>query len=153
MKILMVCLGNICRSPLAEGIMKGLAQQHGLDWEIDSAGTSGWHAGEPPDKRSIAVARKYGIDISGLQAWQFSQKDFDRFDKIFVMDAENYRDVISLARNEADKNKVELLMNLVQPGSNQAVPDPYWNDKQFEPVYQMIYQACEKFVKQHCKNN
>lgn len=151
MRILMVCLGNICRSPLAEGIMRNLIEKHGLDWEVDSAGTSGWHAGEAPDKRSIAVARKYGIDISGLQAWQFSQRDFDRFDKIFVMDSSNYQDVIKLARDEKDRSKVELLMNLVQPDRNQPVPDPYWNDKQFDPVYQMIYWACKEFVKQHCK--
>jgi protein-tyrosine phosphatase len=93
MKILMVCLGNICRSPLAHGILEHLVIQKGLNWEIDSAGTGNWHVGQQPDHRSIAVAEKYGIDISGQCCRQFEVSDFDRFDHIFVMDRNNLEDV------------------------------------------------------------
>lgn len=142
MKVLMVCLGNICRSPLGEGILRHLALEQGLNWEIDSAGTGNWHVGDPPDARSIKVARDHGIDISGLRGRQFQVKDFDHFDRIFVMDLDNYRDVLSKARSEQDKNKIQLLLP-----DQQAVPDPWYDDKLFEPVYQMIYNACEAIVK------
>lgn len=141
MKILMVCLGNICRSPLAEGILRHLAIQQGLDWEIDSAGTGNWHVGDPPDRRSVKVARQNGIDISGLRGRQFQAADFDRFDRIFAMDLDNYRDILLKARNDADKAKLQLLLDDQQP-----VPDPWYDDALFEPVYKMIYDACEKIV-------
>ena len=86
MKILMVCLGNICRSPLAHGIMEHIVVEQGLDWQVDSAGTGDWHIGSPPDKRSIAIAKRYGLDISNQCCRQFQVEDFDRFDKIFVME-------------------------------------------------------------------
>ncbi len=95
MRILMVCLGNICRSPLAEGILRHHTQQQDLTWNIDSAGTGAWHAGEKPDPRSIEVAQKNSIDISGQRARQFVLIDFDRFDQIFVMDAENYKNIVA----------------------------------------------------------
>ncbi|MFT6938298.1 MAG: protein-tyrosine phosphatase [Saprospiraceae bacterium] len=143
MKVLMVCLGNICRSPLAEGILKHKVTQQGLNWEIDSAGTGAYHAGELPDSRSIAVARKYGINITDQRARQFKLSDFDEFDSIFVMDASNYQNVVSLAKTEAQKDKVELIRNLVKPGWNEQVPDPYWADDGFENVYQMLDEACD----------
>ncbi|MVT39221.1 low molecular weight phosphotyrosine protein phosphatase [Chitinophaga oryziterrae] len=133
----MVCLGNICRSPLAEGILRQLAP----DWEIDSAGTGGWHVGDPPDRRSVAVARRHGIDISGLRGRQFHTDDYDGFDRIYVMDLDNYRDVIRKARTDVDKAKVQLLLDNQQP-----VPDPWYDDALFEPVYDMIYKACEKII-------
>jgi protein-tyrosine phosphatase len=142
MKILMVCLGNICRSPLAEGILRYLAAQRQLDWEIDSAGTGNWHVGDPPDARSVKVARKHGIDISGLRGRQFQADDFDRFDRIYVMDLDNYRDVLRKARKETDREKVQLLLEHQQP-----VPDPWYDDALFEPVYNLIYDACERIVK------
>lgn len=142
MKILMVCLGNICRSPLAEGILRHLSGQNGLDWEIDSAGTGDWHVGHPPDRRSVAVAKKYGVDIAGLRGRQFSTEDFDRFDRIFVMDLDNYRDVLRKARSEADRQKVQLLLEDQQP-----VPDPWYDDALFEPVYRLIHDACERIVR------
>src|ERR1700687_5114089 len=108
MKILMVCLGNICRSPLAEGIMQHLANENGLDWHIDSAGTGNWHVGEGPDRRSTRTARKFGIDISGQVCRQFKVSDFDAFDQIFVMDKSNLSDVVALARNTDDVKKVKL---------------------------------------------
>lgn len=146
MKILMVCLGNICRSPLAEGILKHKVTQQGLDWEIDSAGTGAYHAGELPDIRSIAVARNHGIDITDQRARQFKTSDFDNFDKIFVMDASNYRNVLILARNESDESKVEMIRNLVNPGWNEQVPDPYWDNNGFENVFQMLDEACDRLI-------
>lgn len=142
----MVCLGNICRSPLAEGILKHKITQQNLDWEVDSAGTSSYHAGELPDSRSIAVARKYGIDITDQRSRKFLKSDFDDFDKILVMDASNYQNVLKLARNENDKSKVEMIRNLVNPGWNEQVPDPYWGNDGFENVYQMIDEACDRLI-------
>lgn len=142
----MVCLGNICRSPLAEGILRHKVQQKGLDWEVDSAGTSNWHQGEAPDARSIAIAQKYGIDISQLKARQFHKDDFKRFDRIYVMDSSNHQNVVKLAFSSEDRNKVDLLMNAVK-ANNQAVPDPYYGkEDDFELVYQMIDQACEAII-------
>lgn len=139
----MVCLGNICRSPLAEGILRHLAAQKHLNWEIDSAGTGNWHVGDPPDARSVKVARQHGIDISGLRGRQFSAGDFDTFDRIYVMDLDNYRDVLRKARKDADRDKVQLLLEHQQP-----VPDPWYDDALFEPVYNLIYNACERIVNQ-----
>ena len=149
MKVLMVCLGNICRSPLAEGILKHKVTQHGLDWEIDSAGTGAYHVGELPDTRSIAVARKYGIDLTNQRARQFKVEDFDTFDKILVMDASNYQNILRLTRNEADKQKIELIRNLVNPGMNEQVPDPYWNDNGFEQVFEMLDEACDYCIENY----
>jgi len=144
----MVCLGNICRSPLAEGILKHKIKEHNLDWEVDSAGTSAYHAGDLPDNRSIAVGNLHGIDITNQRSRQFKVKDFDNFDKIFVMDSSNYQNVLKLARTANDKNKIEMIMNLVNPNWNQAVPDPYWGNDGFENVYQMLDEACDKLVEQ-----
>jgi protein-tyrosine phosphatase len=141
MKILMVCLGNICRSPLAEGIMRHLAEEKGLDWVIDSAGTGNWHVGHAPDHRAIKEARKNGVDISSLRGRQFQPSDFDAFDKILVMDRNNYRDVIRQARNEADKAKVAFLLP-----QDQEVPDPWFDDALFAPVYKLIYNACKEIA-------
>jgi protein-tyrosine phosphatase len=142
-KILMVCLGNICRSPLAEGILRDLATQAHLPWEVDSAGTGNWHVGDPPDPRSIRVARQHGIDISGLRGRQFSVRDFDQFDRIYAMDLDNYRDILRKARTPQDEAKVQLLLDNQQP-----VPDPWYDDALFAPVYDLIYNACEKIVQQ-----
>jgi protein-tyrosine phosphatase len=146
MHVLMVCLGNICRSPLAEGILKHHALQQNLGWNVDSAGMGGWHAGQPPDARSIRIARQYGIDISQQSARQFSVKDFDRFDLIYAMDTENLRDILKKARHDDDRHKVRLIMNEVFPGENISVPDPYYNDDGFEEVFQMLDKACAKIV-------
>lgn len=140
MKILMVCLGNICRSPLAHGVMEDLVKENSLDWEIDSAGTGSWHIGNPPDRRSVAVAKSYGIDISNQRARQFHTSDFDEFNHILVMDKQNYNDVISLAQTQQQRNKVKLFI----PDS--FVPDPYYEDSQFEHVYQLIKARCENLL-------
>lgn len=141
MKILMVCLGNICRSPLAHGILESMAKSRNLDWEIDSAGTGDWHIGNPPDHRSIAVAKKFGVDISAQSCRQFSVADFDTYDLIYVMDEQNRSDVLSLARNEDDRKKVALFMD------TENVPDPYWDDSLFDPVYEMIENRCREVIR------
>lgn len=143
----MVCLGNICRSPLAEGVLRHKAQQKGLNWHIESAGTGAWHVGQAPDPRSQKVALLHGIDISKQKAQQFSPYHLETFDKIYAMDSSNYQDIIRHAKNELEKNKVELLMNNTEPGKNKAVPDPYYDDNLYEVVYQMIDEACEEIVR------
>lgn len=149
MKILMVCLGNICRSPLAEGILKDKIQKKGLPWQVDSAGTGSWHTGEKPDTRSIKVARQYGIDISYQRARQIQPADLRNFDLILTMDENNHEHVLQMARQHgADETKVQMILNYLYPGQNQSVPDPYWNDNGFEPVFQMLNEACEKVVEQ-----
>lgn len=149
MKILMVCLGNICRSPLAEGIMKAKIAAQNLDWLVDSAGTGNWHVGELPDRRSIAVARKYGIDITDQRARQFTPADFHTFDWILAMDHSNYSDIMRLSKNKEGQNaNVGLILNQAFPGNEADVPDPYWDDNGFENVYKMLDEACERLVDQ-----
>ena len=146
-KILMVCLGNICRSPVAEGVMRSKVEKYGLNISIDSAGTSNYHIGQHPDQRATSNALDHGIDISKLKARQFSTPDFDTFDRIYVMDTSNYNDVVDLARNENDRRKVELLLNAVYPESNMSVPDPYYGgDMGFENVFMLIENACEQIA-------
>ncbi len=149
MKILMVCLGNICRSPLAEGILQHKIDKNNLDWEVDSAGTGSWHIGKLPDARSIEVAQKHGIDITKQRARQFSVKDFEDFDLIFVMDSSNYQNVMRLAPNERMKTKVAMIMNMSNPRMNEAVPDPYWDDDGFERVFQMLDEATDSILKKY----
>lgn len=141
-KVLMVCLGNICRSPLAEGILQSKINSDTIF--VDSAGTGAYHVGNLPDERSIEVARKYGINITNQRARKFTVKDFDNFDFIYPMDESNYRNIIALARNTADKAKVKMILNEVYPNENVSVPDPYYGGKQgFENVYKMLDEACE----------
>lgn len=139
----MVCLGNICRSPLAEGILKEKAKKAGLNWEIDSAGTSGYHDGEAPDPRSITTAQQHGIDISQQRSRQLRISDLDDFDWVYVMDSSNYNNVLSICETDEQRNKVVLIMNMTTPKHNIAVPDPYWDDNGFEQVYQMLDRACD----------
>ncbi len=149
MKILMVCLGNICRSPLAEGILKKKIAENGLDWSVDSAGTGSWHIGELPDHRSISTAHKYGIDITDQRARQFKPADLDRFDLILAMDSSNYQDIIRNALSNEQIEKVHLIMNFLNPDRNQNVPDPYWDDNGFDQVYIMLDKACEKILERY----
>ena len=144
-KILMVCLGNICRSPLAEGILRKKLNLLSIkDVEVDSAGTSNYHLGEHPDRRTIANAKNHNLDISKLKARQFKVNDFDSFDKIFAMDSSNYNDIVALARNEHDNQKVNLLLNVINPELNMSVPDPYFGGEQgFETVFVLIENACD----------
>ena len=141
-KVLMVCLGNICRSPLAEGILVSKVKSDEI--LVDSAGTGAYHIGKLPDKRSIEVAGKYGIDITNQRARKFTVKDFDTFDYIYAMDESNYQNILMLARTNDDKSKVQLILNEAHTTKNLAVPDPYYGGNQgFENVYTMLEQACE----------
>ena len=151
-KILMVCLGNICRSPLAEGILKSKLPQK--KFTVDSAGTGSWHIGRSPDERSITVAKNNKIDISAQRGRQFSTKDFDTFDYIYVMDSSNYKDVISLSNHPEHKQKTQLILNELFPNENVDVPDPYYGlANGFDAVYKMLDEACtiiaEKLIKKH----
>lgn len=148
MKILMICLGNICRSPLAEGILKHLCKHKNLDWEIDSCGTGGWHIGSQPDRRSQAVALKNGIDLSNQRARQIKIADFEYFDILITMDQDNYNTVKRMARSE-QASKIHLLTNFANPGMNKAVIDPYYDDALFEPVFKQVYTACEAIIEQY----
>ena len=141
-KVLMVCLGNICRSPLAEGILK--LKLDSDNYLVDSAGTGHWHIGNKPDSRSIEAAKNHGLDITNQRGRQFSQKDFEAFDYIFVMDNSNKDDVLNLAQNKEEEQKVHLILDEIFPNENVDVPDPYYGgDQGFENVYQMLDQACE----------
>jgi protein-tyrosine phosphatase len=140
MKILMVCLGNICRSPLAHGILQAMAKEAKLPWTVESAGTSHWHEGEAPDRRSIAAAKDLGYDISQQRARHFNASFFAEYDCILVMDEQNYRDVCSLASDAADIYKVRLFM----PATN--VTDPYYDDALFAPVARQIEQHCKQLL-------
>jgi len=139
----MVCLGNICRSPLAEGIMKYKIKEQGLDWKVASAGTSAWHTGEQPDSRSIATARKNGIDISKQRARQLKPHDLRQFDLVLAMDRANHRQILRQATTNEQKEKVQLIMNFAHPGNDENVPDPFWDNDGFEKVYDMLDQACD----------
>ena len=145
-KILMVCLGNICRSPLAEGILQSKVNSNNVF--VDSAGTAAYHIGKKPDERSIQVASKYGINIKNQTARKFVVKDFDEFDTIFAMDESNYQNILSLARNEQDEEKVKMILNETHSAKNLSVPDPYYGGNQgFENVYKMLDEACEFITK------
>ena len=145
MKILMVCLGNICRSPLAEGILLQKIKERNLPWKVDSAGTSGWHQGELPDRRSIAVAKAHGIDITYQRSRQFTVADIEEFDLILAMDSSNYSNILSLTTTEQQKSKVKLILNYLYPNENRGVPDPYYEGG-FEQVYQMLAAACDIMI-------
>ena len=145
-KILMVCLGNICRSPLAEGILASKLPKD--NFIVDSAGTGSWHVGHSPDKRSIAIAQLNGLCIDNQKGRQFEASDFEEFDYIYVMDNSNYDNVINLAQNEEHRKKVHLILNELFPGENVDVPDPYFGmTNGFETVYQMLDEVTDIIAK------
>ncbi len=158
-KILMVCLGNICRSPMAEGVMRQKIKDYGLDAQVNSCGTASYHIGEAPDYRGIKTLHNYGIDISQHQGQQFKVSDFDTYDLIFamdtsnyflffVMDTRNYSNLIAKARNKNDKEKITLLMDEIYPGQQKVVPDPYYGDiEDYEETYALVEDACEHLAK------
>ena len=149
MNILMVCLGNICRSPLAEGIMQSKIDKYELDWKVDSAGTSGHHDGQKPDPRSIEVAEKNGLDITNQRSRKLIMKDLEDFDLVCVMDSSNYINVRMLSRNSAHHEKTQLIMNFSQPDRNVNVTDPYYGDEGFDRVYEMLDEACEAIINKY----
>ena len=149
-KVLMVCLGNICRSPLAEGILQSKVNPEEII--VDSAGTGGYHLGNPPDRRSIAVAKKHGLDISQQRCRKFKTEDFKDFDYIYVMDKSNYGNIIALAKTPSDRQKVALLLEAANL-STKEVPDPYYDaDDGFEHVYSLIDEACAVIAKELNQN-
>ena len=142
----MVCLGNICRSPLAEGILRSKVNYKKVF--VDSAGTGGWHIGRLPDERSIEVADNHNIDITDQRCRRFSVSDFDTFDRIYVMDRSNYENVITMARDQSDIGKVKLIRDKILSTSDKDVPDPYYGgESEFEFVYQMIDEVCDAIAK------
>ena len=152
MKILMVCLGNICRSPLAEGILQAKAKAAGLNWQVDSAGTANYHVGETPHDLSIKVAKEHGVDISNKRVRQLSKLDFTLFDKIYVMDRENYNGAKRIAADKWDIDKIDYLLNEVYPGENREVPDPWYGGyENFVEVYALLDEACENIVEKGIK--
>lgn len=143
----MVCLGNICRSPMAEGIMLAKIAKYGLDAEVDSAGFESFHEGDPPDFRAVKEMKVHGIDISGQRSRLFRKSDFSAFDLIYVMDSGNYRDVKSVATNELQMLKVDYILNVLEPGSNKPVPDPYYGGADgFSKTFQLLDNATEKIA-------
>jgi protein-tyrosine phosphatase len=150
MKILMVCLGNICRSPLAEGILKQKAKEAGLDWVIDSAGTNGYHTGEAPHRLAQKVARQNNIDISEQKARRFVKEDFEKFDKIYAMATDVLDDIKWISKEKFDKTKAVLLMDEIHPGRNMDVPDPWYGPESgYHEVYMMIEKACKKIIQKY----
>jgi len=137
---MMVCLGNICRSPLAHGVMENMVKQAGLNWEIDSAGTGDWHIGCSPDKRSIEIAQSNGIDITNQKAQLFNQSFFTEYDQILVMDKQNYADVIAMADSQQQRDKVSLFL------VDDEVPDPYLDSNMFTYVFQLIEKRCKELI-------
>jgi protein-tyrosine phosphatase len=146
-KILMVCLGNICRSPLAEGILKHKAKEAGLNWTIDSAGTNGYHVGEPPHHLSQKVAKLNGVDICDQKARRFVKEDLDRYDKIYAMADDVIDDIRSIAGKKFDPEKVDLFLNELYPGKNMSVPDPWYGPEPgYHEVYKLIDEACARII-------
>ncbi|MEO1521088.1 MAG: low molecular weight protein-tyrosine-phosphatase [Cyanobacteria bacterium J06633_2] len=149
-RLLFVCLGNICRSPSAEGIMVHLIRERGLEDHIlcDSAGTSSYHIGSLPDRRMTAAARHQGIELRG-QARQFSKADFDTFDLILAMDRQNYRDILRLATSDGHEQKVRMMCSYCKVYSDDEVPDPYYGgDEGFQYVINLLLDACEGLLNQ-----
>ncbi len=150
MKVLMVCLGNICRSPMAQGVLEAKVKAAGLDWQVDSAGTANYHVEEPPHHLSQKVAKSYGVDISGQHGRQLTKDDFVSFDKIYVMDKENYRDAKRIAGDNWDEEKVDLLLNEIYPNESREVPDPWYGGiENFKEVYALLNEACEKIIEKN----
>ena len=148
MKILAVCLGNICRSPLAEGILRHLADLACLNWEIDSAGTSDWHLGEPPCKGSIDIAAKHGINIATYRARQVREDDLEHYDLILAMDTSNYNDLISLAQSDSTRKKIRMILEYAHPGQNRSVPDSYFTGN-YREVFDLLFESCSILLNEH----
>lgn len=150
MRVLMVCLGNICRSPLAEGVLAQKVQERGLNWEIDSAGTNGYHTGEAPHRLSQKVARLNGIDISAQRSRMFTKEDLQSFDLIYAMATDVIFSMKRIAGKHFDATKVKLLLDELHPGENMDVPDPWYGEESgYHEVYKMIDEACDAIVERH----
>ena len=150
MRILLVCLGNICRSPIAEGVLRHKIAEQGLDWEVASAGTNSYHTGEPPHKHSQKVCMLNGVDISSQRARKFKASDFEAYDKIYAMAADVYDEIIEIAGNKVVPAKLDYFLNELEEGKNGSVPDPWYGDETgYAPVYELIEKACEAIIKKY----
>lgn len=150
MRILMVCLGNICRSPIAEGVMKHKIKEHGLNWEVDSAGTESYHIGEAPHRFSQKICLQHGIDISMQRARKFVAEDFNRYDKIYAMAQDVYNEIEHIAGRSPDKSKLEIFLNEIEPGSNRSVPDPWYGTEEgYTFVYELIDRTCKEIINKY----
>jgi len=150
MKILMVCLGNICRSPLAEGILQDKAFKAGLTWSIESAGTNSYHIGEPPHPLSQKVAKLNGIDISNQRARRFSANDFEDYDKIYALANDVMDEIKKIAGKKFKAEKIDLLMNEFSPGKNYDVPDPWYGPEPgYHEVFNLIDKVCEVIIEKY----
>jgi protein-tyrosine phosphatase len=153
MKILMVCLGNICRSPLAEGILQDKAFTAGLAWSVESAGTNRYHTGEKPHPLSQKVAKLNGIDISNQRARTITPEDFERYDKVYALAGDVMQDIKKITGKKFNAAKVDLLMNELHPGKNLEVPDPYYGAEDgYHKVYKMIDEVCDAIVEKASPN-
>ena len=142
----MVCLGNICRSPMAQGVLEHMVRENDLAWHVDSAGTGSWHVGEPPDKRAVITCNSNGIDISGQRARQFRQEDFEQFDLILTMDKSNYRDILAKARSVEHSDKVRPILRYLGQQVDE-VPDPYFDGK-FQEAFDLIARSCGRLIQE-----
>ena len=150
MRILMVCLGNICRSPIAEGVLRHKAQQKGLNWTVESAGVESYHVGEPPHRYSQKVCLSKGIDISGQRARRFSAKDMEGYDKIYAMSDDVLEEIQRVTGKNMDRSKVGLFLNELFEDSNASVPDPWYGGEEgYLPVYEMIDKACDAIIEKY----
>jgi protein-tyrosine phosphatase len=154
MKILMVCLGNICRSPLAEGILKHKAKQAGLNWQVDSAGTNKYHIGEAPHKLSQKIAKLNGIDICDQRARRFTKQDLQQYDRIYAMAADVIEEMKDIAGKDWNDSKVDLLLNEIHEGKDMDVPDPWYGPEPgYHEVYDLINKACDRIIEKYGKVN
>jgi protein-tyrosine phosphatase len=150
MRILMVCLGNICRSPIAEGVLRHKIEQNGLDWTVESAGTNSYHTGEPPHKHSQKVCKLNGVDISAQRARRFRADDFEKYNKIYVMAEDVYDDVLHIAGNKVNKEKLDYFLHELEADSNGSVPDPWYGTEEgYAPVYELIERTCEAIINKY----
>lgn len=149
MKVLFLCHANMCRSPLAEGLLRHILKENNIIAEVDSAGFEAYHINESPDDRAVMKARAHGIDISKKRVRLFSKNDFDAFDKIYVMDTLAYRNALYFARNEQDKLKVDFLMNVIRPGKNESIPDPFYRSLNIpDETYDLLHLACSRIAEE-----
>lgn len=150
MRILVVCLGNICRSPIAEGVLQNKADKHGLNWQVESAGTESYHIGEAPHRHSQKVCLQHGIDISAQRARKFQKSDMEHYDRIYAMATDVLEEIKRIAGTKADITKLSLFLDELHPGSNASVPDPWYGDEDgYLPVYRMIDEACDAIIEKY----